>query len=157
MGYSAATFLADPDATDRLGRALAAALRPGDILLLEGQIGAGKTHLARAIIRSLLIAPDAGVPSPTFTLVQTYELADGMLWHVDLYRLADPSEMVELGLDEAMGRDTVVIEWPERLEDLPKNALMIVLEVKGAGRKVTLTSDDDRWNALDVFKGVSDA
>lgn len=157
MGFSASVFLSDPDSTDRFGRDLSTALRPGDTLLFEGQIGAGKTHLARAIIRNLLDDPDAIVPSPTFTLVQTYEVPGSLLWHVDLYRLGDPSEGLELGLDEALGRDIVLVEWPERLDHRPADGLTIALKVEGAGRVAHLTAENARWGALCVFKGNQDA
>ena len=155
MGSSAATYLPDPGATDRLGRLLSSLLRPGDVLLLQGQIGAGKTHLARSIIRDRLGVPDAHVPSPTFTLVQTYDLPETTLWHVDLYRLADPSEAIELGLDDALGNDIVLVEWPERLDNFPSESLVINLEVQGDGRRATLSSESDRWMAVDaLFKAT---
>ena len=91
---------ADEALTAALGRALAAEMRAGDVMLLDGPLGAGKTHLARAFIRARLGSPAEDVPSPSFTLVQTYD-ADPPVWHVDLYRLGDPSETAELGLDEA--------------------------------------------------------
>ena len=157
MGYSATIFLPDPDATDCLGQALSPLLRPGDTLLLDGEIGTGKTHLARAIIRTLLGAPEAQVPSPTFTLVQTYDLPNATLWHVDLYRLADPSEVIELGLDDALGRDIALIEWPEQLDDWPDNSLRIKFQVAGDGRRATLASDNQRWAALNLPSQAADA
>ena len=89
--------LRSADATARLAERLGALLHPGDCLLLDGPIGAGKTHFARALIQSLMDVPE-DVPSPTFTLVQTYDTGAGELWHADLYRLSSPDEIEELGL-----------------------------------------------------------
>lgn len=113
-------------ATMRLGAVLGETLAAGDALLLTGDLGAGKTTLARALVRSAI--PDVGeTPSPTFTLVQTYE-ADPPIWHADLYRVADASELVELGLDEAFDEAVCVVEWPDRLGEMaPSRYLAIEL------------------------------
>lgn len=103
-----------PDRTADLARLLGTRLCTGDCLLLEGSIGAGKTHFARALIQSNQDAPE-DVPSPTFTLVQTYETRLGEIWHCDLYRLTDPSELEELGLTGAFETAITLIEWPDRL------------------------------------------
>ena len=117
--------LRSPDATARLAERLGALLRPGDCLLLDGPIGAGKTHFARALIQSLMELPE-DVPSPTFTLVQTYDTEAGELWHADLYRLSSPDEIEELGLTEAMETAICLIEWPDRLGPLtPPDALRL--------------------------------
>ena len=108
-------FLADEAATQQLGRTLAGSLQPGDALCLTGPLGAGKSTLARALIRALT-TPDEEVPSPTFTLVQFYETAAFPLAHFDLYRLSDPDEVYEIGLDEALDGGVALIEWPQRLE-----------------------------------------
>ena len=106
----------------------AAEAEAGDTVLLSGQIGAGKTHLARALIRERLGHPDAEVPSPTFTLVQTYDAPDGVIWHTDLYRITDADEVIELGLDAAFQDAVVLVEWPERLGRWqPANAIQIDL------------------------------
>lgn len=151
MGFSASDLLSDMDATDRLGIRLAHQLRPGDTVFLFGQIGAGKTHMARAVISALFSAEgfsQIDVPSPTYTLVQTYDLKLATVWHADLYRLADASEIAELGLDEAFGRDITLVEWPEMIEVPPINVLKVTLSVEGTGRRVVLTSDSPRWSDL---------
>ncbi|QXT40166.1 tRNA (adenosine(37)-N6)-threonylcarbamoyltransferase complex ATPase subunit type 1 TsaE [Gymnodinialimonas ceratoperidinii] len=123
-----AVDLPSPQATDALAARLAAVLRAGDALLLSGGLGAGKTHLARALIRAAMGNPEEPVPSPTFTLVQTYETGDTALWHADLYRLGDPSEVDELGLTEALDEAICLIEWPDRLApDWPENAVLLHL------------------------------
>ncbi|MEY3306217.1 MAG: hypothetical protein RLZZ413_255, partial [Pseudomonadota bacterium] len=104
-------YLAAPDDTARLGRWLATCLRPGDTVLLQGPIGSGKSHLARSVIQSWLGRLE-DVPSPTFTLVQTYGDGDAEIWHADLYRLSHPDEVNELGLEDAFGRAICLIEWP---------------------------------------------
>jgi tRNA threonylcarbamoyl adenosine modification protein YjeE len=119
--------LTDEVATQRLGQDIAMALRVGDVLLLKGDLGAGKSALARAIIRTLANDPDLEVPSPTFTLVQTYDTRVPVR-HFDLYRLSSPDELLELGLDEALQEAAVLVEWPERAgESFPSTAITIEL------------------------------
>jgi tRNA threonylcarbamoyladenosine biosynthesis protein TsaE len=120
--------LLDLSATKRLGALLAKKLMVGDVIALSGKLGAGKSALARAIIQAVDPAED-DVPSPTFTLVQTYALADGTpLWHLDLYRLNGPEEMMALGLDDAFVEAVCLIEWPDRLGNLlPETNLSIHL------------------------------
>lgn len=108
-------ILADEAATARLGEAIARVLQVGDVVCLSGPLGAGKSTLARALIRALT-TPDEDVPSPTFTLVQFYEGPRLKVAHFDLYRLTDPDEAYELGLDEALDEGAALIEWPERLQ-----------------------------------------
>lgn len=134
-------FLPSEEDTASLGAWLAERLRAGDCLLLEGPIGAGKSHLARALIRARLGRME-DVPSPTFTLVQTYQ-ADIEIWHADLYRLSHPDEVLELGLDEAFDHAICLIEWPDRLGSLaPASALRLTLAVEAEGRRASLSAPD---------------
>jgi tRNA threonylcarbamoyladenosine biosynthesis protein TsaE len=113
--------------TDHVAATLAVRLAPGDTALLRGPVGAGKTHFARSLIRRILITPE-DIPSPTFTLVQTYETTQGPLWHCDLYRIGTPREIEELGLMEAFDTAICLVEWPEHLGALrPADALEITL------------------------------
>ncbi|MEO0823262.1 MAG: tRNA (adenosine(37)-N6)-threonylcarbamoyltransferase complex ATPase subunit type 1 TsaE [Pseudomonadota bacterium] len=136
--------------TERLGRALARSLRTGDLVALSGGLGAGKSALARAVIRARLGRPDAEVPSPSYTLVNVYETPAGALWHADLYRLGDPSECDELGLDEGFASAVTLLEWPERLGGaLPGRRLDIALAVAGEeDRRAVLTSRGAGWPPL---------
>lgn len=125
-----------PEETDRFAARLADATRPGDTLLLSGELGAGKTHLARAFIRRAMGPEGEGedIPSPSFTLVQTYETPDGDVWHADLYRLSGPDEIVELGLDLAMEESRCLVEWPERMApDWPGRAVLLRMEPDPGG------------------------
>lgn len=106
------------DETVSCAQDLAKTLSPGRCVFLRGDLGAGKTVFARALIRALTQAPELEVPSPTFTLVQTYETDSGPIWHFDLYRIKDPEEIYELGWEEAIHNAITIIEWPERLEHL---------------------------------------
>ena len=146
-------FLATPAETDALGRRLAAWLRPGDSVLLSGNLGAGKSHLARAAIRALC-GPDTEVPSPTYTLVQSYDGPRGPVLHADLYRLGDPSELDELGLAEALGRDVCLIEWPDRLPGPPAGAIRIELHPEGEGRTATISASAGRLDAMRAAGGA---
>ena len=141
--------LPDLDATRALGRRLLGLLRPGDVVGLSGDLGAGKTELARAVIQAAL-GPDEEAPSPTFTLAQTYELETATLWHYDLYRLAAPDDALELGIEEAFADGIVLIEWPERLGGwLPSERLDVTLTLTGRGeeRTAVLIGRGDGWNA----------
>ena len=120
--------LADEEATLALGRALAARACAGDVIALEGGLGSGKTVLARGFIRHLTSAEEE-VPSPTFTLVQIYHCDTVSIWHFDLYRLNDPEEALELGIEEAFHDAISLIEWPERLGGwLPARRLVLRLD-----------------------------
>lgn len=138
-------------ASEALGRRIAAVLRPGDVVALFGDLGAGKTSLARGILAGLGF-PDE-VASPTFPIVQVYEPPEVRLplWHVDLYRLEEAPEIEELALDEALDHAALVIEWPERLGTaLWSNALRLHLSVAGEGvRSLTATVPaawEGRWD-----------
>ena len=127
--------LPDLAATAALGAAIAARLERGDTVLLQGDLGSGKTTLARAILTALGV--QEAVPSPTFTLVQAYDTPRLTVSHYDLYRLKRAEEMDELGLDEALEDGAALIEWPERAKDrLPSDALVVHLSAEAERRAV---------------------
>lgn len=131
--------LDDEAATARLGAAIAWSLRNGEAICLTGPLGAGKSTLARALVRART-TPTEDVPSPTFTLVQFYEGEGLKLAHFDLYRLTSADEAYEIGLDEALEDGAAVIEWPERLEGhLPPDRLDIEIALDGEARRARLT------------------
>lgn len=145
-------LLPDAEATQRLGAAMASALAPGDALCLAGELGAGKSALARAVIAALLAEDGRAedIPSPTYTLVQTYQTARGEALHADLYRLSAPEEADELGLLEAEAAIRL-IEWPERLSDrAPARRLDIRLAIPngGIGREAEIRPRGPGWEAL---------
>lgn len=141
---SAIKLISEAD-TLALGARLASVLRAGDVVLLSGGLGAGKTTLARGLIQSRLGLID--VPSPTYTLVQAYDWGDGELWHCDLYRLVQPNDAYELGLMDVIGEEIVMIEWADKLGGLcPDGALRVDLSFDGDGRIATLTG----WEGRDV-------
>ena len=146
-----ALTLPDLAATARLAARLAPLLRPGDALLLQGPLGAGKSAFARALLRHLAGDPALEVPSPSFTLVQSYELPDGTeAHHYDLYRLAGPDDLTELGWEEAR-RGIVIVEWPERLGTAwPAEALLLRLGPGAAEeeRLATLSGPPGRLDRL---------
>ena len=123
-------------------------LQNGDIVLLKGEIGAGKSHFARSLIQAAMDKVEE-VPSPTFTLVQTYDTLVGYIWHADLYRLSDQSEIFELGLIDAFGNNIVLIEWPDRLGYLePQDALTIELVIlENDKREVIFSTSSCLWEA----------
>jgi tRNA threonylcarbamoyladenosine biosynthesis protein TsaE len=138
--------LPDLAATEKLGAAIAARLAPGDAVLLKGDLGSGKTTLARAILAALGVKEN--VPSPTFTLVQAYEMPRLRVSHYDLYRLKRESELEELGLDEALDQGAALIEWPERAESrLPADALTAHLDADMERHAVLEGSA--RWKVLE--------
>jgi tRNA threonylcarbamoyladenosine biosynthesis protein TsaE len=134
--------LADEAATAALGARLAAAAGPRDVLLLHGDLGMGKTALARGFVMGAAPETDE-VPSPTFTLVQTYPTGRGTIWHFDLYRLKDPDEIWELGFEDALVDGILLIEWPDRLGGfVPRDRLDLTLSpgTSPDGRQATLVS-----------------
>jgi tRNA threonylcarbamoyladenosine biosynthesis protein TsaE len=139
--------LADAEATERFGRALAPLLRAGDVVALFGALGAGKTTLCRGVLRGLGFAGD--VASPTFPIVQAYAPPDTRLplWHVDLYRIERAGEIDELGLDEALETAALLIEWPERLPRSWPEALSLTLDVQPDGARALTASVPPAWGS----------
>lgn len=134
--------LPDEAATERLGAALATRLRSRDVVALVGGLGAGKTTLARAVLRAASGQPAMVVPSPTFTLVEVYDTPRGVFWHFDLYRLEQPEQVFELGWEEARTDGIALVEWAERLGSLlPKERLTVTLSIDGEGRRATLEGE----------------
>lgn len=151
-------MLPAPEDTDRIGAALAAHLAPGDAVLLHGDLGAGKSALARACIRALLAEngrEEDDIPSPSFTLVQVYDCVRGEVWHVDLYRLSGEDGCIELGLDDALDDAICLIEWPGRLGALtPARRLEITLTMAAGddpahdpGRWIDIRAVGPGWDA----------
>ncbi|MEM6825918.1 MAG: tRNA (adenosine(37)-N6)-threonylcarbamoyltransferase complex ATPase subunit type 1 TsaE [Pseudomonadota bacterium] len=144
---------ASPDETSVLAKRIAPALGPGDTLLLEGPIGAGKSHFARSVIESRLavLGRVENIPSPTYTLVQTYDLGDVEIWHADLYRLSDPSELMELGLEEAFSDGICLVEWPDRLgTETPDPSVTLSFSYGSTeeARQLEITRGGSRWREL---------
>lgn len=142
------TSTSDQDTAD-FARLLVPFLAAGDVILLHGDIGAGKSHFSRSLIQSVM-DPVEDVPSPTFTLVQTYDTQIGEIWHADLYRLSDVDETYELGLIEAFEEAICLIEWPDRLGDeAPKGALHITFAAQDeTTREITMQGPSARWAEL---------
>ena len=138
--------LESPAATEAFGARLASAVRPGDVVALFGDLGAGKTTLARGLLRGLGF--DGEVASPTFPIVLPYEELRVPVWHVDLYRVEDPAEIDELGLDEARRESALLIEWPERLgARLWPEALRLTLRRAGEGARALTAGVPAAWEA----------
>jgi len=146
---SLAVRLPDLAATEALAGRIAALLLPGDAVLLEGPLGAGKSALARALLRALLSDPVLEVPSPSYTLVQLYDAPIGPVQHFDLWRLDGPAAVAELGWDDAQD-GVVIVEWPDRLGTLrPADALTVTLSLAdGDARRATLTGWPSRLERL---------
>lgn len=143
--YFGSISLSDEPATVKFGQALAELARNGDVILLAGDLGAGKTALARALIQTLCGA-STEVPSPTFTLVQDYDSPFGPIHHFDLYRIEHPDEALEIGFEDALGDGVCLIEWPDRLAGLlPHNALRIDLTMDGHARFAKLSAKNETW------------
>ncbi len=122
------------DALGGIAAALADFVQKGDVILLEGNLGVGKTEFARIFLRHLTGNDGLAVPSPTFTLVQQYDTPKGEVWHFDLYRLEDPLEVEEIGWNEALTHGISLIEWPDRLGPyLPEDYLCLRLDFSDKG------------------------
>ena len=143
--------LPDAESTEHFGRALAKLLKPGDTIALAGDLGAGKTTLTRGVVRELC-GDATEVPSPTYTLVQSYNAPEFLLWHFDLYRLDHPDEIFELGWTETVD-GVALVEWPERaIIHLPSTRLTLRLETIGEGRRAILEPASKDWQTrLDGF------
>lgn len=140
--------LAGLKATHKLAQCLAQIAKAGDVIALSGDLGAGKTEFARAFIRTLA-DPDEDVPSPTFTLVQTYETDTVEIWHFDLYRLEHPEDVFELGIEEALHEAVSLIEWPDHMGTyIPRDRLEVRLSVtKGKNhRQAELVPHNTDWS-----------
>ncbi len=159
--------LKSPEETTAFAARLGSELHPGDCVLLDGPIGSGKTHFARSVIKWLMAAPDEepfpsfkfdlvkswsdteDIPSPTYTLVQTYDTSAGEIWHADLYRVGVVEEVVELGMIDEFETSICLVEWPEQLGELtPKNALSIKFEIDPDHedyRHLTISWTDPEW------------
>jgi len=137
--------LADPADSEALGAALAAVVRPGDVITLSGPLGAGKTSIARGLLAALGLEVEA--PSPTFAIVQPYEPPETRMpvLHVDLYRIEHPDELDELGLDEAQGHSLLVVEWPERAPGRWPDALALSLDFAPTGGRALTASVPTAW------------
>ncbi len=147
QAFTMSVLLTDLAATEALGARIAAGLGIGDAVALRGDLGAGKTTLARAILRTLGVVES--VPSPTFTLVQTYETPGLAVRHYDFYRIQNPREVDELGLDDALEEGAVLIEWPENAADrLPGDALHVVLTATGPLSRRADIAGPARWESL---------
>lgn len=142
MSRTESIFLADFTATEKYGEQLAQRLDKAALVFLHGQLGAGKTTLVRGILRAL--GHTAAVKSPTYTLLEPYELADWTVYHFDFYRINDPQELDFIGLDELLDAQAVkLIEWPERAQDrLPAPDVEILLSLEGEGRRIEITLPD---------------
>jgi tRNA threonylcarbamoyladenosine biosynthesis protein TsaE len=137
--------LPDEAATRAAGAALAPSLRPGDVILIDGALGAGKTTLVRGLLEAL--GHHGEVPSPSFAIVQPYDDLALPLWHVDLYRIDNPSELEELGLETVLGDGVLVVEWPERAGAgaWPPQALTLSLAARDDGSRVLTATAGQGW------------
>ena len=149
-------LLPDQQATRAFGGRLGGLIRPGDVIALRGVLGSGKTELARALIRARTGA-EIEVPSPSYTLVQDYRFPDLVIRHIDLYRIRDPAELLELGLDAPAAGEAWLIEWPERADAvLPADRLDLELRQGDApdARIADLNAGSSWIERLDVLRGA---
>ena len=147
-GFETTVTLNDEAATAALGARIAGGLKRGDVVLLKGELGAGKTALARAILRKLGV--DTYVPSPTFTLVQAYETPKLTVSHFDFYRILKPTELFELGLDDALEEGAALVEWPEHgfPQRFAAKALVVALSTLSESAREAHISGPARWRAI---------
>jgi tRNA threonylcarbamoyl adenosine modification protein YjeE len=147
-GFETIVTLPDETATAELGARIARGLGAGDAVLLKGELGAGKTTLARSILRTLGV--EGHVPSPTFTLVQAYDTEILPLFHFDLYRIETPRDLAELGIDDALEQGAVLVEWPERgfPARLAADALTVTLAQRDANAREARIAGPARWKGL---------
>ncbi len=138
--------IADEAETFALAKRIAPLLKAGDVIALNGDLGAGKTTFSRALIQTLLDNPNLDVTSPTFTLVQTYESPNFPIWHYDMYRIEDETELDELGFEDTID-GLAIIEWPIRMGDqLPSYRLDIQIDFTNTGRSISLIGHGEEWN-----------
>ena len=138
--------LPDLAATHALAQRLEPCLRARDVLLLRGDLGAGKTAFARALVQAFGVADE--VPSPTFTLVQSYETPELTVHHFDLYRLKTPDEIEEIGFDDALTDGLTLVEWPEKAEKfMPRDALSLFFEMTATGARRAMFDGNESWPA----------
>lgn len=138
-----------PAGTKRVGEVIADALHPGDTICISGALGAGKSELCRAVIRRMLLNPNLEVPSPSYTLVNVYDHPGGEIWHADLYRIGDESELEEIGLEDAVVDSVVLVEWPERWQQLPPRRLEITLKpVADEAREFVIRCVGSNWDNM---------
>src|SRR5687768_13833623 len=161
--FSAIRFLPNEAATMALGRELSLVARVGDLILLSGDLGSGKTSLARGFIRAVAGESGLEVPSPTFSLLQAYDIGRMKAAHLDLYRVNSPAEVRELGFDDLQASHALIVEWPAMLgEFLPPDHLLVALELHDGGRRARLegfgswAARIERLEALTEFLGKSD-
>ena len=140
-------FAVTKEDTQGAGKSLAKRLKAGDVILLSGRMGAGKSEFARGVARGLGIT--SAVPSPSFTILNVYDEGALPLYHFDWYRIGDESELTDMGLDEYIGGDGVtLIEWHERAEDLiPETALEVLLSPQEDGSRIIALIPHGRWEA----------
>ena len=144
-GKDTSVILDDEAATLALGSSIAGVLGAGDAVLLSGPLGAGKTVLARAILQALGVADR--VPSPTFTLVQSYETPNLTVRHIDLYRIERANELIELGLEDALEEGAIIVEWPENaFGQLPDSALKVELCPLSTEARTAHLTGGERWS-----------
>jgi len=145
----------DEQALSRLAVLLAPLLQPPDCVLLNGDLGAGKTTFARALIRERASDATLRVPSPTFTLLQPYDFEDGSVHHYDLYRIEHPDELLEIGFEDSLERAITLVEWPQKApNDMPPQSLEIVIEDCGGSTRRLLLNGHISWQTrLETMHG----